>query len=98
MGLQNLTFMEKNLENRKKLILVRILNSMSLYGNNIMNSVNTFNDVSIINSNVREQYWDEQHFLWIVPGEWLHPNFQVQHECINSKRIFQFVRGLMKYN
>ena len=56
MGLQNLTFMEKNLENRKKLILVRILNSMSLYGNNIMNSVNTFNDVSIINSNVREQY------------------------------------------
>jgi hypothetical protein len=69
MGLQSLILMERNLENRKNLTPVQILHSTGLYSNNIMNSVNIFNDVSIINSNIQGQYWGEQYFLCIVPGE-----------------------------
>lgn len=57
-----------------------------------------FNDRDAFNRNERESYWDEQCFLkcfWdeqqnthIMPRVKLHPNFQVQRECINNKRIF----------
>ena len=48
MGLHYLTFMKRNLENRKNLTLVRITNSVGLNSKNILNNVNIFNDRSII--------------------------------------------------
>ena len=48
MGLHYLTFMGRNLENSKKLMLVRTMNSASLNSQNIMNSVGIFNVVLIL--------------------------------------------------
>ena len=47
-GLHYLTFMGRNLENSKKLMLVRTMNSASLNSQNIMNSVGIFNVVLIL--------------------------------------------------
>ena len=44
MGLHYLTFMGGNLNNREKLTLVQIVNSVDLYTTNIENSVGIFND------------------------------------------------------
>ena len=54
-----LTFMGRNLENKKKLMQVRIMNSARLNSKNIVNIVGIFNDSSIMNNIFREKYWDE---------------------------------------
>ena len=48
MGLHYLIFMGRNLENKKKLRLVRMMNSVGLNRKNIMNSVGIFKDISFI--------------------------------------------------
>ena len=68
MGKHYHTIMERHLENRKKLTLVRIMNSVNLYSKNIMNNVVIFNDNITISSNHKEEYWDEQCFLRIFLG------------------------------
>ena len=50
MGLYYLTLMERNLEYRKKLMFVRIMNNIGLSGKNIMNSFNIFNNKCAINN------------------------------------------------
>ena len=50
MGLHYLTFTGRNLENKKKLTLVWIINSAGLDSENIVCSVGIFNDSSAINS------------------------------------------------
>ena len=54
MGLHYLTFTRRNLENKKKLAPVRIMNSASLISKNIVNSVGIFNKSDAMNSNLRE--------------------------------------------
>jgi hypothetical protein len=54
MGLQYLTFIGRNLENRKKLTPVGIMNSIGLYSKNIVNTLGIFNDSANINNNFRE--------------------------------------------
>ena len=46
MGLHYLTFMERNLENKKNLI--QVMNNASMNNKNIMNSLGIFNDVNNI--------------------------------------------------
>ena len=48
MGLRYLYFMGRNLKNKKKLTLVRIMISVGLNKKNIMNSVGIVNDISFI--------------------------------------------------
>ena len=67
-GLHYHTVMERHLENRKKLMLVRMMNSVNLYSKNIMNNDGIFNDDITISSNYKEEYWDEQCFLRIFLG------------------------------
>jgi hypothetical protein len=52
--------MGRNLKNKKKLTLVRMMNRTGLNNKNIVISVN-FNDSDIINRNSRELCWDEQY-------------------------------------
>ena len=54
MGLPYLTFMGRTLKNKKKLTPIQIINSASLNGKNILNSVVIFNDSSVINCNFRQ--------------------------------------------
>lgn len=54
MGLHNLTFMAINLENRKKLAPVRIMNSVGSNSKNVVNSVDMFNDMDATISNYME--------------------------------------------
>ena len=54
MGLQYLTFMGRNLVNKKKLTPVRIMNSIALCSKNIVNSVGIFNDSANISNNFME--------------------------------------------
>ena len=54
MGLHYLAFVERNLENKKKLTMVRITNSVGFIRKNIVNSVNIFNDDDAMNSKCRE--------------------------------------------
>ena len=54
MGLHYLTFVGRNLENRKNLIMVQIMNSASFNSKNILNSVGMFNDIDIINNKFME--------------------------------------------
>ena len=54
MGLQYLTFIRRNLENRKKLTPIGIMNSSGLYSKNIVNTLGIFNDSANINNNFRE--------------------------------------------
>ena len=54
MGLHYLTFMGRNLENKKKLMLVQITNSASMNSKNIVNRVGIFNDFVARNSILRE--------------------------------------------
>ena len=49
MGLHYLTFMLRNLENRKKLTFVRLMNNVSLNSKNIVNSVGIFSDSVAMN-------------------------------------------------
>ena len=51
MGLHYLTFMGRNLKNKKKPIPVRIMSSTGLNSKNIVNSVGTFDDIYIISNN-----------------------------------------------
>ena len=44
MGLRYLTFMGRNLKNKKKLMLVRIMNNVGMNSMNIENNVNIFSD------------------------------------------------------
>ena len=50
MGLHYLTFMGRNLKNRKKLMLVHIMNSVSLNSKNIVNGVGILNESVVINN------------------------------------------------
>ena len=50
MGLHYLTFMGRNLENRKKLTHVRIMNRVGMNNKNVVNSVFLFNDSVAMNS------------------------------------------------
>ena len=43
--------MGRNLKNKKKLMMIRMMNNAGLNDKNIMNSVGTFNDRSVNNSN-----------------------------------------------
>ena len=52
--------MGRHLENKRKLMPVRILISVGLISKNIVNSVSIVNDSVAMNSNFREYYWDEQ--------------------------------------
>ena len=67
MRLQYLTFMERNLEKRKKLTSIQIMNNVSMSSNIVvnstgMNSANIFNEHAATNS-ISEKYLDEQRFL-----------------------------------
>ena len=68
MGLQYLTFMERDLEMQKKLTSVQLMNSASLNSKNIMNNVGVANDISVINSMYMEYYWDEHCLVQIFLG------------------------------
>ena len=50
MGLHYLAFMGRDLENRKKLMPIWMMNSAGLCSKNIMNSVGIFNDNVSINN------------------------------------------------
>ena len=50
MGCHYLTFMERNLENRKKLMPIRIMHSASMNSRNIVNSVGVFDDSGAMDS------------------------------------------------
>jgi hypothetical protein len=54
MGLHYLMFMRRNLENRKKLTPVRMMNGVSLISKNMMNSVGIFNESVSMNRNFIE--------------------------------------------
>ena len=54
MGLHYLTFTRRNLENKKKLAPVQIMNNASLISKNIVNSVSIFNKSDAMNSYLRE--------------------------------------------
>jgi hypothetical protein len=54
MGLHYLTFMLRNLENKKRLTLVQLMNSVSLDSKSIVNSVGIFNDIVAMNSIFKE--------------------------------------------
>ena len=49
MGLHYLTFMKRNLENKRKLTPVVIMNNVGLYCEFFVNNVNLFNDIKFIN-------------------------------------------------
>ena len=53
--------------------------------------VGIFDDSSFINKKFNEYCWDEQCFLCIVLEVQLHPNFQVQPQCLKNK-YSQFVQ------
>ena len=40
------------------------MNSAGLYNKNIVNSVDIFNDIVVINRIFMEWHWDEHSFLW----------------------------------
>ena len=62
---------------------------------NIKNNVGIFNDSASINNVCKEYHWDEQKFIRIVLGVPLHPNSQVQLECVNiTKNILVLFEGL----
>ena len=50
MGLHYLTFMGRNLENRKKLTLVRIMNCVGMNSKDIVNNVEVFSGSVVMNS------------------------------------------------
>lgn len=50
MGLHYLTFLLRNLENRKKLTLVQIMNNAGFNNKNIVNNDSIFNDSVVINN------------------------------------------------
>ena len=50
MGLHYLTFMGRNLRDRKKLMLVQMMNSVNMNTKNSVNSVSMVNDSDSINS------------------------------------------------
>jgi hypothetical protein len=68
MGFHCLPFMGRNLENKKYLTPVRIMNSAGLIHKNIVNSVDIFNENDANKSNLRQLNWDEQCFLRIFLG------------------------------
>ena len=51
-----LSLCEKNLENKKKLMPVRILNSVCLISKNIVNNVGIYNESDAMNSSFKEGY------------------------------------------
>jgi hypothetical protein len=55
----DLIFMGRNLEDRKKVTLVQIMNSACLSSKNIMNNVGIFNGSTTTNSIFSELYLDE---------------------------------------
>ena len=59
MGLHYLIFMWRNLENKKKLTLVQIMNSVGMNSKNIIYNVSIFNDHAIMSSIFNEHYRDE---------------------------------------
>ena len=58
MGLHYLTFMGRNLENKKKLMHLQIVNSANMNSKYIMNIVNIYNDSAAMNNTI----------LGIIPG------------------------------
>ena len=54
MDLHHFTFMERNLENEKKLTPVKIMNNTGMNSKNIMNNVNIFNDSVAMNNIYKE--------------------------------------------
>ena len=58
----------RNSKNRKKLMLVRIMNSVGMNSKNIMNNIKIFNDSAIMNNIFNEWYKEKQFFLWIMLG------------------------------
>ena len=50
MGLRYLTFMGRNLENRKNFTLVRIMNSVGMNSKDIVNNVEVFSGSVVMNS------------------------------------------------
>ena len=53
MGRHYLTFMRRNFENKKKLTFLRIMNSVGLSDKDIVNSVNIFSDIFVVDINYR---------------------------------------------
>ena len=98
MGFHYLTFMGRNLESRKKLTPVRLMNSAGLNNKNIMNSVGIFNYNSNIIINSRNDNMMNNistNILGMKSNSCarvkFHPNFQVQLECMSNKKYSQFV-------
>ena len=54
MGLRYLIFMGRNSKNKKKLSLVRIMNSVNMNTKDVVNNVRIFNIFVAMNSNRRE--------------------------------------------
>ena len=55
MDLHSLTFMGRNIENKKKLMLLGLMNSVHMLNSkSIMNSVGIFSDSATMNSNFNE--------------------------------------------
>jgi len=63
MGLHYLTFMGRNLENRKKLMFIQIMENAFMNLMNIVNSVGSFSDSVAMNNIFNEYCWNEQSFL-----------------------------------
>ena len=49
----------KKLRNKKKLMLIQIMNSVGLNSKNIVNNANIFIDIGVMNSHFKESYWYE---------------------------------------
>ena len=96
--------MGRNLENRRKLTLLRIMNSFGLH-TKILWTMSVLSMIVLLlikkflknwdEQCYRKYSWGEQSFLHIVSGVQLHPKFQVQPECVTSKQILPIcLRGL----
>ena len=57
MGLQYLTFIGRNLENKKNLTPIQIMTSVGLKRKNNVNAIDIINDNAFIDNNFREFYW-----------------------------------------
>ena len=60
MGFHFLTFMGRNLLNKKQMMSIQIMNSGGMNNKNIVKSVNIFNGSVVVTSIFNEQYHDEQ--------------------------------------
>ena len=58
MGIHYLTFMGRNLENKKKFMLVQIMNNAVMNNMNIVSSGGIFGDNATMNDSFNEYYQD----------------------------------------